>query len=457
MESCNIAESPDFADTSANVLAKLCQESPSTTIRNLLRLYNPKKNTKDIRAKLNSCSKDDLVMALDYLGVSNQVIYIKESVAHNLICRIENLLPDKCGICEQIYCTNLPCKKCGQEAHRECVQDITSSNQIEDIPAIMAAIPGLHYLCPTCEIATIPEQGTLLKSIQKQRSNTTPEVTILSQSSLVKSTKSVADGLDNPDIQHNEQERADADSTQSSQVPAPSTYTSETADVEVGAEQNTSMHIQVTNKSRNNCPNQPICRHFLKGNCIHGMSGKSNNGCKYRHLKTCNKILKHGTRGKYGCNKGNKCEHFHPKMCSSSLIKGVCFDPECNLNHVKGTKRIDEKQKPPVKTNTAESLPLHASQHGVNHPISNASQSTAQRTSNENVSKQNDSVDFLSMMCSMKEEIMRALDLKLTSLLPLIQPQSIITRPSIYPQQPQTQYNQIPNHAFLQSQQNLHY
>ena len=119
-------------------------------------LYKTKRSTKDIRAKMNSCLKDDLVMALDYLRVRNQNIYLKESVAHNLICRIENLLPDKCGICEQNYCINkdeptfLPCKKCGQEAHRECYRGILSSNNIEDILAIIAAIPGLHYLCPTC-------------------------------------------------------------------------------------------------------------------------------------------------------------------------------------------------------------------------------------------------------------------------------------------------------------------
>ena len=417
----DLAESTDFEDTSENVLAKLCQEAPNITIRNLLRFYNTKKSTKDIRAKMNSCSKDDLVMALDYLGVSNQNIYLKESVTHNLICRIENLLPDKCGICEQIYCINkdeptfLPCKKCGQEAHRECYQSILSSNNIEDIPAIIAAIPGIHYLCPTCEQVTIPEQGTLLKSIQKKRGTAEEPVS--------KSTKPAAEGLPilNDQCRNNNDDNND-ESIHSSQPPPSSTGSPLNEAVEVieaVKDQNKKSTLTLNNssESKNNGQSQnlPICRTFLKGTCKHGMSGKSNDGCQYRHLKTCNKILKHGIQGKYGCNKGKKCEHFHPKMCSSSLVKSVCYDPEYKFNHVKGTKRI--QQKPPDHNNTKEFPPLQASQHVVNHPNYNLTQPTSLSANvASNVIKQNQNMDFLSMMRSMKEEIMRALDMKLTSL-----------------------------------------
>ena len=42
-------------------------------------------------------------------------------------------------------------------------------------------------MCPTCEQVTIPEQGTLLKSIQKKRGTTEEPVS--------KSTKPAAEGL----------------------------------------------------------------------------------------------------------------------------------------------------------------------------------------------------------------------------------------------------------------------
>ena len=96
---------------------------------------------------------------------------------------------------------------------------------------------------------------------------------------------------------------------------------------------------QVTNSKESDSSNakQKNCRFYMKGSCKYGMKG---NGCPFNHPKMCKKLLLHGTRNPKGCNKGKKCQDFHPKMCSSSIAKSCCHNKDCNLKHVKGTKRV---------------------------------------------------------------------------------------------------------------------
>ena len=61
--------------------------------------------------------------------------------------------------------------------------------------------------------------------------------------------------------------------------------------------------------------------------------------CKFLHPKPCPKLMNHGTWASGGCANGKNCTDFHPKMCAMSLTKGECFDPSCELKHVKGTCR----------------------------------------------------------------------------------------------------------------------
>ena len=90
---------------------------------------------------------------------------------------------------------------------------------------------------------------------------------------------------------------------------------------------------------------EPICHHFKKARCHHGMSGKqSYNGipkCPFRHPMICQKLLRHGDRGRGGCRgKEAGCNEFHQvKMCYSSMNTKKCSNSkDCkNGYHVKGT------------------------------------------------------------------------------------------------------------------------
>jgi hypothetical protein len=160
----------DFSDTAENVLVQLRSDAPNPEIRNVLRFYDTKKSNAQLRSAFQACSKSQLTSTLDYLGSPAQEMYVKESVVWNMICRIQNLLPEQCDTCKETYCikTNeeplLPCKSCGQDIHRPCLEIAlnTINSNIQQLNTILQAIPGLHYICTICEQRILPSEGTLL-------------------------------------------------------------------------------------------------------------------------------------------------------------------------------------------------------------------------------------------------------------------------------------------------------
>ena len=97
----------------------------------------------------------------------------------------------------------------------------------------------------------------------------------------------------------------------------------------------------------------PICHHFKKARCHHGLSGKQSFGgvekCPFRHPQICGKLLRNGDHGRGGCRgQQDGCTKYHQvKMCFSSMNTRKCAHKECkNGYHVKGTviQKKDEKE-----------------------------------------------------------------------------------------------------------------
>ena len=97
----------------------------------------------------------------------------------------------------------------------------------------------------------------------------------------------------------------------------------------------------------------PICHHFKKARCHHGLSGKQSFGgvekCPFRHPQICGKLLRNGDHGRGGCRgQPDGCTKYHQvKMCFSSMNTRKCAHKECkNGYHVKGTviQQKDEKE-----------------------------------------------------------------------------------------------------------------
>ena len=80
------------------ILAGLCANATSLEVRDCLRLYNPHSSNSKHKNEFGKCQKQLLVATLDYLGTSGQDQFTKPKCINNIICRIQNLLPDTCNI-----------------------------------------------------------------------------------------------------------------------------------------------------------------------------------------------------------------------------------------------------------------------------------------------------------------------------------------------------------------------
>ena len=99
---------------------------------------------------------------------------LKKDIINDIICRIQNLLPDICGMCNQRFKLKfneapiLQCARCFQSSHRECVQKIIENSQVNiQIEELNTSneillynpnnIPGVHYFCKACSEDLIPD------------------------------------------------------------------------------------------------------------------------------------------------------------------------------------------------------------------------------------------------------------------------------------------------------------
>ena len=72
-------------------------------------------------------------------------------------------MPDTCQICNEEYVSRindlpfLACEICGQEVHKQCYRKLLNITQdSEKVTFNTLNLPGIHYLCKSCEDSTIP-------------------------------------------------------------------------------------------------------------------------------------------------------------------------------------------------------------------------------------------------------------------------------------------------------------
>ena len=310
-----------------DVLAALCVGAPDTSIRDCIRLYRKEATTVQHKKAFAKCDKSTLLETMEYLNVSGQDEYTKESVINKFIVRIQNLLPDTCRMCKAEYCTKLKevtilsCSLCGQAAHNDCIAQKMGMDreQLEDLRKEEAQIrinpleiPGCHYLCGPCEESVIPstEAGKL-----KRRKHT---LTTDSQSDIVfqetqEGTDHVSQSQETNDESNPTASQIDSTESSSHHEDELSTVDPPTNQLPTRGEPGGNSRTQAPEQSQNK--SQGICSFFRKGTCRYGISGR---GCPKQHPKAYRKLVLHGTRGPRGCNKGNACENFHPK-CADNL------------------------------------------------------------------------------------------------------------------------------------------
>ena len=345
-----------WLETQQNILAGLCSEATSNEICDCLRLYRPQNSSRQHKTEFGKCQKSVLVTTLDFLKVPNQDIFKKPACINTLICRIQNLLPDECGICKKEYCVTreeialLTCEICGQGSHYDCILDMfgvlpdkkdrfTPQDSLIKLNPI--SLPGQHYLCAACESTTIPDkEAGLLKRNPSCREENSPLQDGMDDNATGEPHAGQSDET-HPFVQNTGDTEGDTQvkgSIDTDQVmPTP-------AAVEQSKE-------EATNRNQDQETMKRICSYYVKGTCRHGISGK---GCPYEHPRPCKRQLKHGNQAPLGCTLGHAtCSSFHPKMCSDSISKGECWKTDCRLRHVNGTRRAPNQnsRKPSHRSN----------------------------------------------------------------------------------------------------------
>ena len=172
-----------------DLIAELCLTAPSDPVKFCIRHYQYGKELKKIENNIYTETRPTLIDTADYLLLKfNEKTATKKYLAHEILCRIQNLLPDDCNLCNKRYRINLndkpllECEVCFQGVHEPCwtqlihaKSSIINSLQLEKLNAKELInplnFPGVHYICQACEPEAIPCIDSTSSSNPKQKSS----------------------------------------------------------------------------------------------------------------------------------------------------------------------------------------------------------------------------------------------------------------------------------------------
>ena len=442
---------PNDLEEQQRILALLCSEAPSEIIRNCLRKYDPKKPLWQVENHFRQERKQTLVDTLAYLGVPDMGQYKADFLPRELNCRIQNLLPDDCHLCQSSYCIKLTdkpiisCARCGQGCHNECVlqllgltvNDLNADNEYGLAAVNPHAELGMTYLCGFCKKAVIPQLDEMkVKGGGKKKSP--PETPSQSQESAVPET---TDSVPLAHVSNDSVTESDPnvnDQPDGSQLSPPQAN---------NTPRNRVLCTQPQASAISTTPQKPDCKFLKQGRCKHGISGKKDGICNFNHPKVCKRFITNGNIQGRGCSNSNQCKFFHPKLCHSSLKDRTCFNENCKYMHIKGTirnslHRPDDPQRRNSATSTSQVVQSRSTQ-----PNERVSNPPSPDPNNE---------PFLEQFKVMSNQIMlitnklQQLDTRLNGVYPTMnppnsgRPQWVPPSMGLYPSHPQLLQHQTP-------------
>ena len=425
---------------SKTILAQLCAQAPSSEIRNCLRDYSNDHSFSELVKRFNRQKIGPLTETLAYLKPlclrTNLSDYTKEGIVKNLISRIENLLPDTCLICNNEYTIKLddppilPCEKCGQESHLDCLKatlgNLEEELTQESVKALVNPfnLPGWSFNCLHCKKRMIPSPDADVKASVLKKEKRQPQ---LSQSQA--STHTNEDDASETAVARNETpETAEPAAVAPPNPEIPQAPTAEDNGVE-------SVSNAVGNESQYP-PSHPksfpnICSDYLKNSCSKGGS------CKKNHPPICQNLIDHGLGSPHGCD-GRDCHELHPTICRNSLRHQRCMNTNCKSFHIKGTAR--PKKKPSQDPVTETDQGAQNEKNTSSHP-SNQRKPTA--------TNKDDQGHFLEHVRLLKSELLEAMDMRFATLKSemVFQPPA---NPEAQPRMPSTAPQEHPAQALPQ-------
>ena len=287
------------------------------TCRPIISAYSHSSNHgKNVTALSGSkFSADSLETCANFLGLKtrdeneNKIYSNKRTLADRIVLMIESFFESNCAECSQKYRVKLQdkpkfrCFLCFQGSH-DCEKFTNLSTPTKDI----SSLTGNVWICSGCYVKNDP---------------LAPNKT---------------------------RKRTDSGS-------AANSVNFDENIVQLSANENTTEEkVTPDELATMNSSNSPVCQLYLKNACPHGTSGKKEvdgHECSNFHPKRCYRFVKEGPRSKFGCQKGKKCDFFHPILCRYSVRNRRCTNKECTFVHLRGTKRWPESEDKPPKSGQA--------------------------------------------------------------------------------------------------------
>ncbi len=141
-----------------SIIADLLTQTQEGDVKEVLKAYYPTHTHKQQTKETGKQSVAKLKIASNFLKVKGAQALLKPALIQAIIVWIQNLLPDKCDICEEDYTFGLDdkpllsCCICGQGAHDRCI-----SRFVDNATEPVLKIPGTHWMCAACEKDIIPD------------------------------------------------------------------------------------------------------------------------------------------------------------------------------------------------------------------------------------------------------------------------------------------------------------
>ena len=386
------------------VLAMLATEASTLKLDEVgktILMVKPGDSIKEVNKNLTSASSQALAKTYAHLtnlkeDEEDVTKFLKEGLVEMIFFRLKQLMPAGCKKCNQVHVIGreevpkVTCRMCGIGACKDCYP-------------VEEAMGKWSYLCGSCD-----------KEVSKMMGEDALKPSLFSAVYRKKKSGKDKTTIEDGDTEEEKEEEKDDNVEEKKDE--------EVIEVEEDFQEVKNHKRGFKGKKKDNASEQtknekddeikPICHHFKKARCHHGMSGKvSYNGtpkCPFRHPMICQRLLRNGDRGRGGCRgKEAGCNEFHQvKMCYSSMNSKKCSNgKECsNGYHVKGTVVTKEMiSAKPVRKEREDFPPLP-----TNANVPKFTQSKGQEKQPETETSNNSNLSsFLGQLLLQQQEIMQ--------------------------------------------------
>ena len=291
------------------ILLDLGNSAPKDA-KTIIQHFDVDKNSDEIYKLMDSHNKPPIVKTAEFLQLNPT--QVKDLLIRDIITKINSLLLEQCLKCKQYYAAKLEDEpiaicQCGQPCHTPCYSDLKE--------ILNGSYPGVVFQCSRC----FQKPTSNVNTKDKPSSNDTNEKG---------SSGTPKEKLSPDDI---EIEKISSDFIDESTKPVYTLKVIESFNLDL---------LQSRYPQQNSFP---ICEDYKRGHCRHGRDGKTevnNNLCKYLHPKKCFPWCKAGNKG---CQEGDNCPFYHPRICNNSLRYRKCLNQQCTFAHLQGTKRYHRR------------------------------------------------------------------------------------------------------------------